>query len=450
MDIGSIVHGKNSVLYDSSQNSVLYEKLSNTIHAGNRRELEKIQERVEEIDYHPTFETRSLKRKKEGRLGVLLLEVTEQCNLNCSYCIYSKEYPYERDETPKTMSFETAKKAIDEMIPQSNGNMLIGFYGGEPTLNMNLIRMVMNYARTNFPSENLTFSMTTNFVNVEKYIPEVVDNNMYVNVSLDGPREIHDRSRRTKTDKPTYDKILRNLSKLEEYSPGYADSHIFILSTCENPNEIVDIVSYFDVNNYFVTSINGVDPRGKITPLKKVSSNKSLRLLVDEFRARILRGEDPKILRRCFDNDLKAMAIKDDRVMPKELMLNGSCYPSKTRLFVDVDGNYHPCERFGPRLKIGVAGSQVQEETVDKLIDYFAQIRTPVCSECWGQRVCTPCLQHAKDPEGEISLTGFVQSCDRKKSGLLIGLDNYVVLMQLDKKITGEYIKTINPMFERG
>ncbi len=450
MNLENVVHGRNSVLYDSDQKSVLYEKLSNTIHVATRGELEKIQERVEAIDYHPTFETHSLKEKKEGHLGVLLLEVTEQCNLDCSYCIYSEDYPHERNETPKTMSFETAKKAIDEIVPRSNGNMLIGFYGGEPMLNMKLVRRIIDYARTSFPSENLTFSMTSNFVNAGEYISEIVDNGMYVNVSLDGPKEIHDRSRKTKTGQPTYDKIIENLSKLEEYAPGYADSHVFILSTCEDPNEMLDIVNYFDESNYFVTNINSVDPRGKTTPIKKVSSNIGLNSLIDKFRARILRDEDPKMLRRCFDNDLKAMAIKDDKVLPEELMLNGSCYPGKRRLFVDVDGNYRPCERFGPRLKIGGVGNQVQEELVDELIDYFAQMRTDVCGECWGQRVCTPCLQHAKDPEGEISPAGLIQTCDRKKNGLLMGLDNYIMLIQLDKKRTDEYIKTINPLFERG
>ncbi len=386
MNLENVVHGKNSVLYDSSKKSVLYEKLSNTIHVGSRDELTELQRKVEIVNYRPTFETHSLKEKKKGYLGVLLLEVTEQCNLRCSYCIYSKEYPHERNETHRSMSFETAKKSIDEIVPQSNGSMLIGFYGGEPMLNMKLVKKVMNYARTSFPSENLTFSITSNFVYADRYIPEIVDNEMYVNVSLDGPKEIHDRARKTKAGEPTYDKIVSNLEKLEEYSPGYADSHIFILSTCEDPNEMPDIVNYFDARDYFVTNINSVDSRGKITTPKKVSSRKVANSLMNEFRARILRDEDPKMFRRCFDKDLKVMAIKDGGVMPEKLMLNGSCYPGKTRLFVDVDGNYHPCERFGSRLKIGSAGNQVQEKVVDELIETFAGIRNEVCGECWGQR----------------------------------------------------------------
>ncbi len=68
MNFENVVHGMNSVLCDSEQKSVLYEKLSNTIHTDTRDKLEKIQKRVEAVDYRPTFETHSLKKKKDEHL----------------------------------------------------------------------------------------------------------------------------------------------------------------------------------------------------------------------------------------------------------------------------------------------------------------------------------------------------------------------------------------------
>ena len=449
MNLENVVYGKNSVLYDSSKKSVLYEKLSNTIHVGSRDELVELQRKVEAVRYNPPFETKTLKKNKDSKLGILLLEITEQCNLKCSYCIYSEEYPHERNETYRRMSLDTAKKVIDETVPQSNGTMLVGFYGGEAMLNMGLVKGVMNYARSTFPSLNLIFSMTSNFVNADKYISDIVDNGIYINLSLDGPKEIHDRARKTKAGEPTYDKIISNLKKLEEYAPGYADSHVFILSTCEDPNDIPEIMDYFDQSDFFVTNINTIETRGKIHPPKTINMNHKMYSLIDEFRKRILSGKDTGILRRLFDQSLKAMAIRDDRVMPEKLMLHGSCYPGKKRLFVDVDGNYHPCERFGSRLKIGSVGNQVQEEVVDELVETFAGIRNELCGECWSQRVCTPCLQNAKDPEGEISKEGFAQTCEGKRNGLLLGLDNYVNLVEANREKAQDYIKTINPLFER-
>lgn len=444
-----LFQGKNSVLYDSGLGSVLYEKLSNTIHTGKREKLEGLQRKIEEIDYHPVFETNSLKKQQNAPLGILFLEVTEQCNFGCSYCIYSGNYPYERKESHKTMPFETARKALEELVPLSNHNVMIGFYGGEPLLNTDLIQRVIDYSKERFSDKEIGFSMTTNFFNADRYISELVDNGMYINLSLDGPKEVHDKFRRTKAGKPTYDRIISNLRKIEEYSPGYTDSHVFILSTCENLEDIFQIIPFFERNNYFVSHINSSNPKGRVNSEKGKTNNNSGDRLSSEFIRRILDSEDPRILRRLFDQDLKSVAVRDKRVMPQELMLNGSCYPGKKRIFIDVNGDYHPCERFGHRLKIGSVEKGIRQELVDEAIESFATIRNELCGECWAQRICSPCLQHAKDPEGEISVKGLSQTCEGKKRQLLIGLENYVELLESNSEKTEDYIKSINPLFER-
>lgn len=449
MKLEGLFQGKNSVLYGSESESVLYEKLSNTIHTGKRDELGGLQRKIEEVNYRPVFETSSLKKQQNATLGILFLEVTEQCNLRCSYCIYSENYPYERKESSKAMSFETARKALEELVPLSNHNIMIGFYGGEPLLNMDLIQRVITYSKERFSDKEIGFSMTTNFFNADKYLSEIVDSGVYINLSLDGPREVHDRFRKTKTGKPTYDRIISNLRKLEEYSPEYIDSHVFILSTCGDPEDIFQIIPFFERNNYFVSHINSPDPKGRINFEKVRTNNISGDKLSREFIRRILDGEDPRILRRLFDRDLRAIAVRDERVMPRELMLNGSCYPGKKRIFVDVNGDYHPCERFGRRLKIGSVEKGIGQEVVDETIESFATIRNELCGECWAQRICSPCLQHAKDPEGEISVRGLSQTCEGKKKQLLISLGNYLELLESDSEKTKNYIKSINPLFER-
>jgi len=210
MKLRGLLQGKNSVLYCSESEDVLYEKLSNTIHVGKREKLADLQRRIEEVDYCPCFEVKSLKKLGNSPLSILFLEITEQCNFRCAYCIYSKEYPHERSETSKDMSFDTAKKAIDDLIPLSKDNVMIGFYVGEPLLNMSLVQQVMDYSKKRFPHKEFGFSMTTNFFNAEKYVQTIVDNGMYINVSLDGPKDVHDKFRKTKLGAPTYDKIKKS------------------------------------------------------------------------------------------------------------------------------------------------------------------------------------------------------------------------------------------------
>ena len=65
------------------------------------------------------------------KIGQLILQVTQRCNLHCEYCVYSGNYET-RNHTNKKMSLSIAKKAIDFFQEHSTdqNNVTIGFYGG--------------------------------------------------------------------------------------------------------------------------------------------------------------------------------------------------------------------------------------------------------------------------------------------------------------------------------
>lgn len=87
------------------------------------------------------YETDTLKDLYMYNMGNVILQVTQNCNLRCEYCVYSGSY-INRVHTNKRMSFETAVKTIDFLAAHSlNCNEVsIGFYGGEPLLEIELIK----------------------------------------------------------------------------------------------------------------------------------------------------------------------------------------------------------------------------------------------------------------------------------------------------------------------
>ena len=101
---------------------------------------------VEEI-HHPRTEI--LEHNSLQKLHQLILQVTQQCNLRCEYCAYSGIYEGNRTHSSNRMSFETAKKAIDFFLEHSteNSNVSIGFYGGEPLLEFDLIKRCVSYIK---------------------------------------------------------------------------------------------------------------------------------------------------------------------------------------------------------------------------------------------------------------------------------------------------------------
>ena len=97
-----------------------------------------------EMIEHPM--TRNIESALGNSVHMLTLQVTQNCNLRCKYCVYSGSY-INRKHNNKRMSFETAKKAIDYYILHSSQmpKLRFGFYGGEPTLEMELIRKCVSY-----------------------------------------------------------------------------------------------------------------------------------------------------------------------------------------------------------------------------------------------------------------------------------------------------------------
>ena len=88
--------------------------------------------RLQEIEHPATGKIQSIVEKG---LNQIVLQVTQNCNLRCSYCAYSGSY-YNRKHSNKQMSKETALRAVDFFMEHSSEieDATIGFYGGEPLL----------------------------------------------------------------------------------------------------------------------------------------------------------------------------------------------------------------------------------------------------------------------------------------------------------------------------
>ncbi|MBU2615715.1 MAG: radical SAM protein [Nanoarchaeota archaeon] len=441
--IGRVFERDNSVLFEmpSQDGFAFYEKLSNTVHFGDS-ELADLQARVEAVRYRPRFESDSLRREAEERLESLVLNVTEGCNLACSYCIFSGNYENERIETDRDMDFDTAKKALDFFISRSKNPAMISFYGGEPINNMELITRVVDYARGFFPDKEFAFTMTSNFYNADKFLHEIAERGIYVTISLDGPKEVHDKNRRTKNGGSTHRKILRNIEIFEESYPGYAESHFSYNATCENPYDLLGIIRFFNENDRCgIVRIGNKETKGFDRNSREENSF-NFSLLSQEYIASIVSGRDPKILRTFFDQELKRVTLRDTGVMPEELMLDGCCYPGNRKLFVDTGGAFYMCERFGGRASIGNVSSGINLDIVNNIIEEFMEIRDGSCGGCWAQRLCAPCIQSSKDPSGDISSSGMKQLCGSYKSQILVALAQNVILSKW-KGVLEKYINSI-------
>lgn len=115
------------------------------------------------------LETDALENMYNDNLKGIILQVTQNCNLRCKYCVYSGSY-VNRHHNNKRMTLNTAKAAIDFFWSHSSksNNLSFGFYGGEPLLEFELIKETVKYIKEKFIGKKYTFTITTNATLLEE------------------------------------------------------------------------------------------------------------------------------------------------------------------------------------------------------------------------------------------------------------------------------------------
>ena len=145
----------------------------------------------------------------------ILVNATQKCNLNCSYCFVDKgKFSYESNRL-QTLAPKTAKHLVETLpnnLPWAK-HFCIHFYGGEPLLNLPAINAAI---QTALPKGNLfSFAITTNgTISTKKAITTLKKGRFNIILSIDGPEHIHDTYRRTKQGAPTHKKVLKFLDKI--------------------------------------------------------------------------------------------------------------------------------------------------------------------------------------------------------------------------------------------
>ena len=152
----------------------------------------------------------------------LCLHVAHTCNLNCSYC-FASQGKYHGDRA--LMSFEVGKRALDFLMENSGSrrNLEVDFFGGEPSLNFDVVKRLVEYARSveGERGKNFRFTYTTNGMILTDEMIEFLNRECHnVVLSLDGRREVNDRFRRDYAGRGSYDVIVPNFQRLVESRGG--------------------------------------------------------------------------------------------------------------------------------------------------------------------------------------------------------------------------------------
>jgi len=354
-------------------------------------------------------------KSRTSVIKALCLLVSHTCNLNCSYCFASQGKFSGR---AGLMDFETGKRALDFLVENSGfrKNLEVDFFGGEPLMNFDLCRQLVDYARSieKEKNKNFRFTLTTNGVGVTDEVIEWANRECYnVVLSLDGRKEVNDRFRVDASGRGSYDTIVPNFRKFVDariHNPRKDHRNYYMRGTFThfNPDFTNDLFHMADDLGFTELSMEPV-----VTSPDSPSA---------------LTKEDLPVVLEQYEILAKDMIRRNQEGKPitfYHYMINlehgpciykriSGCGSGTEYMAVTAWGDLYPCHQFVGDEKFrlgdiwnGVTNTQVRDEF--KLCNVYAR---PDCDDCWAKLYCSGgCAANAFHATGDIHGT-YAYGCE--------------------------------------
>ncbi len=380
------------------------------------------------------FHTPSFSTVKKGPVWMsdLVLNVSNACNLRCSYCAYSSYYPSYRQHNKSLMSIDVARKAIDaffsynfsdeELLSYPDRRLNIVFYGGEPLINFPVISDSIIYAIANKQNIwDVAFSVSTNLLLLKtNHIRFFTEHGVFLNVSLDGPRLQHNRYRKLPNDNGTYDVVMDRLAAIRQFDPEYFRNKVRVLPTITGASNLPRVCRFFDRKISTgelppILTVNFLKDFDNCAfhndyPFDKNLFKKRSAFLLDKYKKskisghRFLQGD---FLFHYIDDSLSRLSQRIQSVggLDNE-WYTGTCLPGR-KLFITPDGRIHVCERINDYFPIGDVLQGIDADRAQRLLHTYFE-STPNCGDCWARNLCQMCFA-ATAEDGHFD---FPKRCD--------------------------------------
>ena len=341
----------------------------------------------------------------------VIFETTEDCNLSCTYCTFSKFY-INKERGKRKFNAADAKKALDYLLSardNHSGQLIISFYGGEPLKNFRFIKEIVEYATIAYGKRHsFKFTMSSNGLLLSKYAGFLTKHDFDISVSLDGD-EAGNSFRVLPNYKSSFNLVVKNLDFVKEHYPEYFEKSISFLTVLHNKN------SFTGVNDFFMQKY------GKIPLASLISTQNINDPYRDEFQKTFLdgtRNDDhggnsmqnlfmnhpvvkelantiEKYSGYVFKNHFQVMSRVNGNSGTKEFVPTATCSPFSMRVFLTADGCIVPCEHISRVFEIGQLNNSeihIRNESVAHMFNKcFDKIR-PVCNQCFLADNCKECV----------------------------------------------------------
>lgn len=339
-------------------------------------------------------------KKRKTVVKALCLHIAHDCNLACRYC-FAEEGEYHGRRA--LMSFEVGKKALDFLIANSGNrrNLEVDFFGGEPLMNWEVVKQLVEYGRSKEKeyNKNFRFTMTTNGVLLNDEIMEYCNREMSnVVLSLDGRKEVNDRMRPFRNGKGSYDLIVPKFRKFAEMR-GDKDYYVRGTFTRNNLDFSKDVLEFADLGFKSMS----IEPVVAAPEEEYAIREEDLPKILEEYDSLAQEYIKRKKEGRGFQFFHFNIDLNQGPCVAKRL---SGCGSGTEYLAVTPWGDLYPCHQFVGQeefllgnVDTGVTNERIRDEF--KLCNVYAKEK---CRDCFARFYCSGgCAANSYNFHGSIT-----------------------------------------------
>lgn len=368
------------------------------------------------------------------RIGMFTIEITQECNLRCSYCCYSGEYSNRRKHNSTILSSEDMVRCVDLICEHSASEVpiiYVAFYGGEALLCLEKIEWLIKSLTIRGKDINFEFSISTNGILLT---PQIIDKlcsvpNLFITITIDGNKEMHDKNRKTSSGKGSFDVIMSNLRDFKTRYPIVFKNRVRFISTVKSIQDLIPLNDFWI--NHEILFENRPQHIACIIPNfekgDKVSDNKQKYERVYDLAIESIQNGCENILTDELYNLIKLVKNRNYSIQPNPLVLS-TCINIPNSCFISSEGNLYACERLCPPLKMGTIYTGFDAEKCDELNQRYIRLKNKYCGTCWARRLCRRCAVSLNFTEEQ-----FTQYCQNERMQIELALRYFCELLEIKR-----------------
>lgn len=332
------------------------------------------------FDYSPFAQKMS-----NSTIKSMCIHIAHDCNLRCEYCFAAKG---DFGQGRKLMDFETGKAAIDFLIENSKGrrNLEIDFFGGEPLMNLEVVKSLVKYARGLEGKHNkcFRFTLTTNGLALNQDSIDFINKEMSnIVLSIDGRPNVNDKLRIRIDGRGTYEKIVPLYQKLVKER---GDKDYYVRGTFTKYN--LDFAK--DVQHLNSLGFDQIS-------IEPVVSDESLPYSLNESDLPIIFEEYEKLAKELIKAKKEGRGYNFFHFMldldggPCAIKRLRGCGAGSEYIAVTPEGDIYPCHQF-----VGLSqwkmGSVIDKKIDKDMISHFSNanlLSKEACTDCWAKFFCS-------------------------------------------------------------